>query len=244
MRKTGVATVFAVMCCVAFSRGPAYSAPKTAAKGGVVAIKPVDTAKPAEDTLAAAVGAVPQCTLKVTSDPAGAALYVDDSLKGESPAVIAGVSPGKHVLTLKKKGCFLKKAEITVDAVPMTALSFVLLQPGFLRIETVPAGAEVWIDNKREGAGPYETDRIKPGEHSVKIIAQDYTPLEKSFTVANGGHDTLTLSLKRSRDYLEREAAAQAVKVREHKERVYLSLVSVLFVIGAVVMVFVEAIGN
>lgn len=205
-------------------------------------VSPDTTGKPADSVPVQPV--VTQYTLKINCDPAGAAVYIDDSLKGEAPLSIAGVAPGKHVLTLKKKGFFLKKAELLVDSSTAKDLSFVLLQPGYLKIETVPPGAELWIDDKREGSTPYETDRIKPGDHTVKVTLGKYAPQEGNVTISNGGRDSLKLVLEYTRAYKEEMAAAQAAQAKEHRERMYLGIVSGLFVIGAIVLVFVEAMGQ
>lgn len=204
-----------------------------------------DSVKTATDSLPAQVAPAPQCTLIIKTDPAGAVVYIDDSLKGESPLSITGVLPGNYTLTLKKKGCFLKKAEITVDSTTKAKeLSFVLLQPGFLKVETTPSGAELWIDNKKEGATPYQTDRIKPGDHSVKVVLNKYAPQERAITINNGGRDSLMLTLEHTSEYKGEMAADEAAKSRERKERLYLGIVSGVFVFAAIVLVFIEAIGQ
>jgi hypothetical protein len=62
--------------------------------------------------------------------------------------------------------------------------------------------------------------------------------------VDNGGRDTLKLVLEYSRAYKEELAIEEATRARAHKERVYLGLVSALFVAGAIALVFAEAIGQ
>lgn len=205
-------------------------------------VTPDSVSKPADSLPLQA--AVPQCTLTIKCDPAGAAVYIDDSLKGTAPLSITGIAPGNHMLTLKKKGFFLKKAEVTVDSTTAKELSFVLLQPGFLKVETMPSGADLWIDDKKEGTTPYETDRIKPGDHTVKVVLNKYAPQERPITISNGGRDSLKLVLDYTRAYKEEMAVAQATQEREHKERMYLGIVSGLFVLGALVLVIVEAMGQ
>jgi hypothetical protein len=203
-----------------------------------------DSGKKSADSLPP-VTTAPQCTVKIISDPAGAAVYVDDSLQGTAPLSIAGIAPGNHVLTLKKKGCFLKKADITVDSTATAKeFSFVLLQPGFLKVETTPSGAELWIDDKKEGTTPYETDRIKPGDHSVKLQLNNYTSQERTVKIENSGRDSLKITLEYSRAYKDELAATQAVKERERNERMYLGIVSGIFVVGALILVFIEGMGQ
>lgn len=204
-----------------------------------------DSVKTATDSLPAQVASAPQCTLSIKTDPAGAAVYIDDSLKGETPLTIPGVAPGNYTLILKKKGCFLKKAEIAVDSsTRQKDLAFVLLQPGFLKVESTPSGAELWIDDKKEGTTPYQTDRIKPGDHSIKLTLKKYTPMERTITISNGGRDSLNMTLEYTREYKDEMAAEEAARSREKKERMYLGIVSGVFALGAIVFVFIEAIGQ
>jgi hypothetical protein len=200
-----------------------------------------DTIGKSADSLPQSAATAPQCTLKIVCDPVGTAVFIDDSLKGDAPISVIGITPGNHVLTLKKKGYFLKKASITVDSATVKELSFVLLQPGYLKVETTPAGAELWIDDKKEGTAPFETDRIKPGDHLIKVMLRNYTSQEHTVTISNGGRDTVKLVMEYTREYQQEMAVAQATQVRERKEHLYLGIVSSLFVVGAIVMVFVEA---
>jgi hypothetical protein len=234
--------MIAVGCLfLALSAGTAAAAEKA---GNNPAQNPAVSAAAVVETGAAPVSNAALCSLSVSTEPSGASVYVDDSLMGTSPVVLSGLLPGGHMLMLKKKGCFLKKVEITLDPAGKNEFSFVLLQPGLLKVISEPAGAEVWIDEKREGVTPYQTDRIKPGDHVITLALRDYVTAEKKVTMANGGMDTVTVTLERTRAFKEQIARAQVVKEREHRERVYLGLVSALFIAGAALMVFLEAIAE
>jgi hypothetical protein len=200
-----------------------------------------DTAAAKADSAAAQVTVSNIITLNVVTVPESAAVYLDDSLRGASPCTITGLLPGPHLLTLKKKGFYLKKAEITLDTAPVQELSFTLLQPAFLRVESTPAGAAVSIDGKKEGVSPYENDKMKPGDHAVKVELRDHVPFEKTIAVESNGRDTLRLTLDHTQAYKDSVAAAALVAEKSRRERFVFALVSALFSVCAVALVVFEA---
>jgi hypothetical protein len=42
--------------------------------------------------------------ISINTTPAGAEVWIDNEMKGASPAVISGLSPGTHALMLRKTG--------------------------------------------------------------------------------------------------------------------------------------------
>jgi len=55
-------------------------------------------------------------SLAVTSDPAGAEIYIDDGFKGVSPATISGLSAGTHTVSVKLQGYAENTTSINVTA--------------------------------------------------------------------------------------------------------------------------------
>jgi hypothetical protein len=55
-------------------------------------------------------------SLSVTTTPSGAAVYVDNELKGISPTMISGISPGTHSLKISKAGYHDFSTTITIEA--------------------------------------------------------------------------------------------------------------------------------
>jgi hypothetical protein len=179
-------------------------------------------------------------TLDVITDPPGAHVFLDDSLKGESPCTITGIASGAHILTIKKKGFYLKKAEITADSTLPRELAYALLQPGTLKILSNPAGADVMLDGKKEGITPYENDKVKPGDHIVNLTLQQYTPYEKSIKTGSGTHDTLQINLDHTVAFKDSVAAAIRSADKVRKDRNTLGLVSGIFGLFVLVLVFFE----
>jgi hypothetical protein len=204
-----------------------------------------DTARIGSDTAGRVDSATVRLyTLKVTTLPESAQVYLDDSLKGVSPCSLTNVLPGPHDLTLKKVGCYLKKAKINVDSTAPLEYSFTLLQPAFVRIESEPSGAEVSIDGRKSGVTPWENDKVKPGDYTVKIDLATYRTVEKKLTIASAARDTLRTVLVHTEKYQDSLSAAQLAEAKAKKEHFNGMLASGLFLVGAVVVVVLELINN
>lgn len=180
---------------------------------------------------------------KIVTDPDSVAVLLDDSLKGASPCTLSGVVPGPHLLTLKKKGYYLKKAEITADSATPQEFTFSLLKPAFLSVISAPAGAAVSIDGQSAGTTPYANDKVKPGDHVIKLERKQYSSVEKTLSIKSGGADTLHVQLEHTVAYNDSIAAAQQATAKLHKDRNTFAVVSGIFCLCAIALIIFEA-GN
>ncbi|MDD1681302.1 MAG: PEGA domain-containing protein, partial [Methanoregula sp.] len=55
-------------------------------------------------------------TLKLTSSPAGAEIYLDSQYRGTTPSTISDVDPGNHTLEFRSNGYKIWKSVITVPS--------------------------------------------------------------------------------------------------------------------------------
>jgi len=93
-------------------------------------------------------------TLSVTTTPAGAQVYLDDILRGASPATIPGLAAGSHILRLEKSGyrnmtvpveiTTGKTTDYTTALVPEDGNSGLVLLIGAVFIIVIGAGAAAW----------------------------------------------------------------------------------------------------
>ena len=224
---------------------PATPAKQKKAKADSAVAVARDTAAGGADSPATADSlALRLFTIRVTTQPESAQVFLDDSLQGFSPCSVANVIPGAHQLILKKVGCYLKKAQITVDSATSTDYSYTLLQPAFMRVESEPSGAEVAIDGKKTGITPWESDKIKPGDYTVKMKLSSYRPVEKKVTAVNAGHDTLRVVLVHTEEYQDSIAAVRVAEAKAKKEHFNGALASALFVLGALVVLVMELLND
>jgi hypothetical protein len=136
-----------------------------------------------------AIGQSP-ALVQVTSDPPGAAIYLDYQPTGEvTPAVIdvgeigttdsLGNPLASHVITLKRAGSPQPaprtitpvEAETTVEHFDLTGE-----YAGAILVETTPAGAEVFVDYADEALGvtPLLVENLAPGSHTILLRKDGY----------------------------------------------------------------------
>ena len=209
---------------------------KTDSVPAVLPALPQDSGIPGKDTVTPVL-----FSFRVVTEPESASVLLDDSAKGFSPCTLSRVAPGSHVLTIRKSGCYLKKAEITVDSASPPELSFVLLKPAFLRVTSNPPGAALSIDGTKEGTTPYENDKVKPGGHSVRVELKQYAAAERSLTLNNGGRDTVHFALEHTRAYNDSVETARRASEKLQKDRFTFSIVSAIFCLCALLLVVIEA---
>lgn len=117
--------------------------------------------------------APPQATgvLRVVTTPAGAAVYVDAEKKGVAPVTLEGLPAGEHSLLITKEGYVDLAKAVTVQAGRPTLVREKLArQSGTIEITSVPGGAVVMLDGKRQrGVTPLTINGAKVGRHEVRV---------------------------------------------------------------------------
>ena len=108
-------------------------------------------------------------SLKISSEPAGAAIFLDGANVGETPYIVAQVASGSHTLRLVKEG--FAEATQTIE-VPHADLSVALtpLTPGVIVFSVQPY-AEVLIDGRPAGDHTitYLSVLRPPGDYSIEL---------------------------------------------------------------------------
>jgi len=133
--------------------------------------------------------------LTVTTVPESAYVIFDDAAKGKSPVTITDIPPGKHTIVLKKKGHFAKKATVNVKAGSENELSFELVKPVKLSINSDPAGASVLINKKDAGKTPYSDSTLKPGTYDIFLTMEGYKKEQHTVTLGSGERDSMFVTL-------------------------------------------------
>ncbi len=143
-----------------------------------------------------------QSILYVTSNPSGAVVEVDDSVKGKTPVEITDLSAGKHVFKIMKSGYFLKKATVTLKENAQDTLEFDLVKPVAITLTSEPSEATVTIDGKDRGTTPVTYSKLKPGEHDITVSAEGYRSFDKRLSIPENDslHVVLSPAEKASAD--------------------------------------------
>jgi len=135
-------------------------------------------------------------TLNVTTDPAGARLFVDGVERGQTPLTVA-LKPGPHSLEVRGDGApRLMPVTITAGAqlTQYLELPKATAAVGQLLVRTEPAGARVTVDGVARGASPVTVAALTPGEHAVQVES-DLGSVKQTVVVEAGNTASLTVPL-------------------------------------------------
>ena len=129
--------------------------------------------------------------LLVTSDMAGAEVWIGGQRRGVAPFVWEDAPAGKLAVEVRVPGrsAYRSTAEVAPGRRTTVAASLNAARGG-LRVSADAPGAEVWLDGTRLGTAPAGRDDLSPGEHLLELYASGYEPLSET-VVVEGGHRRL-----------------------------------------------------
>ena len=143
-------------------------------------------------------------SIKVTSSPSGAYVYMDGTYKGKTPLTLTSVSAKKHNIELDLSGYYDWMSSVTVSPGVTSYVNAHLTSvpsetTGAIDVVSYPAGADVFLDDKYQGktptAGVYAISNVAVGSHTVRVALSGYLDYTTSVVVsgATTSHVTATL---------------------------------------------------
>ena len=194
---------------------------------------------PAEISDSGSTAQPPKATLVITTEPSEAIVILDDSLKSVSPATFTAVDSGSHQIQIRKKGFYLKRAEILIEKPDTLQLDFSLTQPGGLCIITDPSGLTTEITGIGEKITPFSVSQLKPGEYAVHIEKYPYATIDTTIAVLGGVVDTLSFKMEYGKAY--QDSLRIAKEMEEKKYHLFSKIVvGGAFGLFAIVVLLVE----
>jgi hypothetical protein len=152
--------------------------------------------------------------IAVSSDPAGAAVYLDDEYRGITTASgdleLTGVAVGSHTLSLRLDGYdeYRVTVQVTPDATvqvrprltaaggaTVTATPTAIADRGTIQANSTPSGARVALDGLFKGTTPLTIPDVPAGLHTVRFTLNGYVEREQPVEVQSGQTATLTANL-------------------------------------------------
>jgi TonB family protein len=114
--------------------------------------------------------------LRIESEPPGAQAFLDDREVGRTPLTVPGVPAGSHVVRVAHDGYAPAQLSVTVSTT-LPPLRFVL-EPAVapLNVVSQPAGADVFLDDRRVGETPIAALPVPPGSHDLRVERAGYRP--------------------------------------------------------------------
>lgn len=122
--------------------------------------------------------------LRVTSQPAGAQVFLDGLPQDVTPLSLQRIDPGQHLLELRKDGFLQQRRTVSLFNNEKKTEEF-KLDPlkGLVLIQTLPAGAEVDVDSTFRGKTPLLLTDLTIGEHAVVLRTEGYQPRKLALLV-------------------------------------------------------------
>ncbi|MDG1814354.1 MAG: PEGA domain-containing protein [Porticoccaceae bacterium] len=125
--------------------------------------------------------------LSVTSELENIKVSVDSQSAGTVPGTIEGISRGSHQLEFNKYRYFSLLQEIDIDGLGKTQSLNVSLLPawGQMQFTTIPAGAELYIDERLIGQTPVTAEVLETGSQ-LKVTLAGYKTYTQQVSVKAG----------------------------------------------------------
>ena len=134
----------------------------------------------------------------IKTEPQGARVFINGQLSGISP-YSASLEAGIHKVRVEREGFNPIEQNITVKSGKTGTLTLRLdTRPGSLKIVSTPAGAEVFIDDKKAGVTPLNVEAVHPGNYQVRLVHAGYDDLLRVVSVAPGREERVKLQMDKS----------------------------------------------
>jgi len=129
-------------------------------------------------------------SIRITSSPPAALVYLDNVNKGITPLTLDNVGAGSHALLLKKSGYNDYRTNINVVSGQTSTLSATLTpvgqKTGALNIKSNPSGATISIDAVNKGTTPMTISNLLAGTHALVLKKTGYKDYKTSVSVVAG----------------------------------------------------------
>ncbi len=148
-------------------------------------------------------------TLRISTVPDGARIYVNDKFEGKTSVSLTDLKPGDYAVRVELDGYGTVARVITLANGGSASEEFKLLNVmGSFEVETSPAGAQVSVDGKRFGStkaldaaaefsAPLAVASLAAGEHRVVVSMPGYADAARHITVENQKTVQLRVRLRR-----------------------------------------------
>jgi hypothetical protein len=140
--------------------------------------------------------------LVIRSTPPGARVLLNGRMRGVTPLSLSGLPFADYRLRLELSGYLPDEQRMTLDPSSPTRTFTETLRPvarpptGTVVIESRPAGAQVYIDDRLVGRTPLSLPGIAAGEHHVRLAQPGFRPWIATVNVTGGESNRVTASLE------------------------------------------------
>ncbi len=134
--------------------------------------------------------------LTITADQPNALIYIDDQYVSDGFKSLAiGTT---HTWRIECDLYHTESGTVTItDGEPITIEKQLRPAYGFIKISSEPEdGAVVFINNKKVGTTPYQSDKMPSGSYNVRVVRDMYKTAEQSFVITDGNTTDAVLDMQ------------------------------------------------
>jgi hypothetical protein len=132
----------------------------------------------------------------IRSEPSGATVLIDDAEQGTTPAIVSGLSEGRHRVTLRLPGYEEHQRLIHVPDVPAKTPYLLRQRPNTLHVTSEPAGVSVWRGSQWLGITPVLLQDMPTGDTTLTLTMTGCPPKRETVTVSAVRGEQLHVEMK------------------------------------------------
>ncbi len=146
-------------------------------------------------------------SLRVSSSPSGADIYIDGNYFGYTPTTVGNIVPGTHSVLLRLAGYQDWTGSVNIVAASTTTISPTLsANPspnyGYIQVGSTPSGAGIYLDGTYQGrtvsGDTFDISNVVPGSHIIQLTLQGYEDYTSTVTVSAGQTVLVNAALSRN----------------------------------------------
>ncbi|MBW1898600.1 MAG: PEGA domain-containing protein, partial [Deltaproteobacteria bacterium] len=135
--------------------------------------------------------------LYITSNPSYAVVYIYGKKRGRTPTRIEGIQKGKILVEVRKECYESSEKAIMVSAEIVKKTKFFLKSVcGGFSINSVPQGADWYLDGRLMGKTPGDSGILKKGVYKINVKKDNYSDWELAIDIHSGKKESVIVSLE------------------------------------------------
>ena len=137
-------------------------------------------------------------SLNIKSEPSNAMIIVNGSEVGNTPANIADLEPGKHLIEARIEGHATWSKNVKVSADKENHITAVLRKlTGSLNIKSEPSNAIIIVNGNEVGNAPANIADLEPGKHLVEARIEGHAIWSENVEVSADKENHITAVLRK-----------------------------------------------
>lgn len=142
-------------------------------------------------------------SMNIYSEPAGAEVFLDNTLVGETPMSLREVAEGEHEIRLAKQSFEDWIQKVVVRSFQPTDVKATLeISPGTLTVNSDPKDALIFLKGESVARTPYTLFNIPPGELVIRVEKEGFEEWTSSVLIEASKNAVLDIPLKEKRGTL------------------------------------------